>query len=476
MKRIMIFILALAASVNHAAAQSFTVTRDKLAPRLIDTRLPIQSFDQSYPSTPARTMTRGSVSAPDNLKWIDRIHNLPASMRGFYDRYATMIHEAKSGTDNALVNIKDGDTLHISECRGQKTFTLQEGENVYSREVVIGYANKVMMDVVDSLTTELNMFSPYLFGSIKKDYDIFWFSNSSFTTLSMAYNVERNGMSNKFTLYYTVWTVQELCDSEFNYDIRLTEFSDYNSLKVALTEYNSLIQTIIDDAPKTNRYEKVCYLNNWLTRNNAYSTNPDSESTSLICFCSLSALRGSNGPEGPVCEGYSRAMKVLCDALNIPCLLATGYAKIDISDTPGPHMWNEIQMDNGKWYAVDVTWNDPADINNPLAKNSGVENEDCLLIGKNDVVVSGLTFAQSHESQPLYENDYLQYWDYSYESPIEESRYDHFSSVQAPLQAETVNAYSIIGVNLGSFRSIDEAVSSLEPGIYIIGGRKVTVY
>ncbi len=476
MKRIMIFILAFAATVNYAAAQSFTVTRDKLSPTLIDTRLPIQSFGQSYPSTPARAMTRGSVSATDDLKWIDRIHNLPASMRGFYDRYSAMIDEAKSGTDNALVKIQDGDTLHISEYRGQKTFTLQEGEDFNSREVVIGHADQAIMDIVDSLSTELIIFSPYLFASIRNDNDIFWFSNFYYTAQSVAYDVKRNGLSNVFTVYYTIYSVQLLCDSEDNFDNRLEEFRDYASLKAAFTEYKSLIQSIIADAPTTNRYEKVRYLNNWLTRNNAYST--DFKDSNQPCWSSISALRGSNGPDGPVCEGYSRAMKVLCDALGVPCRIASGLAIYDVQDTPDNHAWNEIQMDNGKWYAVDVTWNDPVDKNNPLVKNSGLEIEDWLLLGKNDIVVPGLTFAQSHIDQPVAAHNmiYSQYWDYSYESPIEDYRYDHISSAQAPVQAETINAYSIIGVNLGSFRSIDEAVSSLEPGIYIIGGRKVAVY
>ena len=141
-------------------------------------------------------------------------------------------------------------------------------------------------------------------------------------------------------------------------------------------------------------------------------------------------------------------------------------------------MWNEIQMDNGKWYAVDVTWNDPVDPSRRLVCNSGLECEDWLLLGKNDIVAPGLTFIQSHMSQPASDLSMAdaQYWDYSFESPIEKSKYDHVSSVQASVQPKTVNAYSIIGVNLGSFRSIDEAISSLEPGIYIIGGRKVTVY
>lgn len=43
---------------------------------------------------------------------------------------------------------------------------------------------------------------------------------------------------------------------------------------------------------------------------------------------------------------------MLCDKANIPCALIGG-----IGNT-GAHMWNAVQMDDGKWYGVDVTWDD----------------------------------------------------------------------------------------------------------------------
>lgn len=56
-----------------------------------------------------------------------------------------------------------------------------------------------------------------------------------------------------------------------------------------------------------------------------------------------------------VCEGYARAFKMLCDEAGIPCALISG-------DGGGPHMWNAVQMDDGKWYGVDVTWDDQSSI------------------------------------------------------------------------------------------------------------------
>jgi len=59
-----------------------------------------------------------------------------------------------------------------------------------------------------------------------------------------------------------------------------------------------------------------------------------------------------------VCEGYAKAFKVLCDAVDLPCMLIAGEA-----DQYGNfygfsnHMWNAVRVEDA-WYAVDTTWDD----------------------------------------------------------------------------------------------------------------------
>lgn len=71
-------------------------------------------------------------------------------------------------------------------------------------------------------------------------------------------------------------------------------------------------------------------------------------------FCSAGAFLDSVGT-GVVCEGYAKAFKVICDQLGIPCVLIGGSV-VQSTGTEG-HMWNGVQL-NGKWYLVDVTWDD----------------------------------------------------------------------------------------------------------------------
>ena len=58
-----------------------------------------------------------------------------------------------------------------------------------------------------------------------------------------------------------------------------------------------------------------------------------------------------------VCEGYAKSFKYILDAMNIPCILVGGTATNSSGKTE-THMWNYVQID-GKWYAVDPTWDDP---------------------------------------------------------------------------------------------------------------------
>ncbi len=69
----------------------------------------------------------------------------------------------------------------------------------------------------------------------------------------------------------------------------------------------------------------------------------------------MSSAIGSLVEPGVVCEGYSEGFKLICDYLDIPCVLVFG--NYDASANVA-HMWNYIKMDDDKWYAIDLTWDD----------------------------------------------------------------------------------------------------------------------
>ena len=82
------------------------------------------------------------------------------------------------------------------------------------------------------------------------------------------------------------------------------------------------------------------------------------------------------GPEEAVCAGYARGFKAVLDRLGIPCVLVTGIYK-ETDNRNEEHMWTYVQLDDGKWYAVDVTFDNTDEI------EDGVEtfSEKYLLVG-----------------------------------------------------------------------------------------------
>ena len=58
-----------------------------------------------------------------------------------------------------------------------------------------------------------------------------------------------------------------------------------------------------------------------------------------------------------VCEGYAKSFKYILDELGIPNIIVVGNATNSNNQTES-HAWNYVYI-NEKWYAIDVTWDDP---------------------------------------------------------------------------------------------------------------------
>ncbi len=58
-----------------------------------------------------------------------------------------------------------------------------------------------------------------------------------------------------------------------------------------------------------------------------------------------------------VCEGYAEALQVLCHRAGLQSLLVMGSSINPSTNQPEGHAWNMVRID-GKYYHVDLTWND----------------------------------------------------------------------------------------------------------------------
>lgn len=121
-----------------------------------------------------------------------------------------------------------------------------------------------------------------------------------------------------------------------------------------MSEMYSKINSIVSEASSyTTRYDKLKFFHDKICELTTYNTEASKISSGSAPKELLYAWSpyGTFTGQSVVCEGYARAFKMLCDAANIPCALISG-------DGGGAHMWNAVQMNDGNWYGVDVTWDD----------------------------------------------------------------------------------------------------------------------
>lgn len=133
------------------------------------------------------------------------------------------------------------------------------------------------------------------------------------------------------------------------------------------------------------RYTQLGYVHDWLTHHNIYNDAAQQAGSAGdgMAWTALSALDESLSP---VCEGYAKAFYLVCAALDVPCLLQDN----------GDHMWNLVQMEDGNWYGVDVTYDDPQYTFNGVLQTglvSGGESRKHFLQGVE-------TFDQEHPVEP----------------------------------------------------------------------------
>lgn len=127
-----------------------------------------------------------------------------------------------------------------------------------------------------------------------------------------------------------------------------------------MSAMDSKINEIVSSAPSTTLQEKLKFFHDEICELTTYNTEASKISSDsvpkdwLYAWSPYEVFVGTGAQEqnSVVCEGYARAFKMLCDEAGIPCALISGKGN------GGPHMWNAVQMDDGKWYGVDVTWDD----------------------------------------------------------------------------------------------------------------------
>ena len=320
------------------------------------------------------------------VNWIDRLdlsHEDAAPLRAFYDR---LIEGADNdGNDDFLIDDHTAYAVDIATVNG--TFTTESGESAGEKSGQVGG------DILD----RYKPFIMAVFDAFDRDHpEVFWLDGARLVSYSMTYAPQSGGTySYTVTVSFVVQRAESAPLAGDGFDVRSDCYPDAASIKAAIAARETAISSILAELDTQNAYGILRYLNRKLTHINEYNTNlANAPADAREC---ISALLGKTGAEGPVCEGYARALKVLCDRVGIPCVLVDGYAKTSLAAAGEAHMWNYVQLDD-LWYGIDVTWNDP--LGGAPGAVSGMESEDWFLHGSATRTADmTMTFATSHPVQ-----------------------------------------------------------------------------
>ena len=139
---------------------------------------------------------------------------------------------------------------------------------------------------------------------------------------------------------YYIW------DISLSFTEGFSDFSNYNSTTAMITAYNNMLNRVESfEINGESRYEKVKSIHDTISNMTTYNEAAMAHHPTGVLL---------NGVA--VCEGYAETFKLLCDREKIPCILVNGVG-VTNSGSEG-HEWNLVQMEDGKWYGLDVTWDD----------------------------------------------------------------------------------------------------------------------
>jgi len=158
-------------------------------------------------------------------------------------------------------------------------------------------------------------------------------------------------------------------------------FADYTSDNIMAL--NNEIESVKEEIMKqinnlniTTPYAIMRYIHDYLIIKIVYTLDER--------YLHIRTLYGSLVENRCVCEGYAEAFQYLAHQYDINCIIGRSST----------HEWNFVEM-NGKWYIVDVTFDDPFNNNQntPSGSNDNLRT-DYFLIGTDHVFKSGKPYSK----------------------------------------------------------------------------------
>ncbi len=310
--------------------------------------------------------------------------------------YKTLENEAKKGINGALADPTRGErvpdstgknvyALKALTIEGSTTFDARASDAATAARDALG---KALGTVREDVLSEIN--ETYSFF-INDHPELFWLTGNSSAYVTTNYTYSTDGRVEFTVSAYLI--LRDETGSE-TMDIRHEKYRSTTAIATDTARLEAAINEIFNlpyVKAATAAEDKIRAFNKALTERNAYYRDPQGNPEGFESHECISALIGGTGTSGPVCEGYSKAFKVLCDRVGIPSSVVQGYT-YQQSGEPARHAWNAVTI-YGCTYAVDVTFNDPFTTDGKAV--SGYESDKYLLVG-DYTQIDGKEFGKTH--------------------------------------------------------------------------------
>ncbi len=172
-------------------------------------------------------------------------------------------------------------------------------------------------------------------------------------------------------------------------------------------DYSSLTENerfVLDEASKVideyitadmQDFEKVHAIHDYMILNCTYDLDEldERKGADAYSFCPEGFFKNGKA----VCSGYSSTFQLFMDLLDIPCItVENAYANEPGND----HAWNVVFV-RGKWYYVDITWDDPV-------PDMNWKYHSFLLVNTNEMKSTGHIWDE--DKYPYVENCFVRDW------------------------------------------------------------------
>ena len=171
------------------------------------------------------------------------------------------------------------------------------------------------------------------------DYpEVFWMRGSGYS-----YSISSKKQNGKYTGVISKFTMKPSLVDGYNTNITENMNNFLNNADVAAAQ-------IAAETNSKSLYEKVKAIHDYVCEKAVY----DARNNLKVHSAGPMFI----GDGHVVCEGYAKAMLILCRKLGIDCACIGGFARNSSASSGEAHMWNYVKMDNDTWYLVDATWDD----------------------------------------------------------------------------------------------------------------------